>query len=358
MADKAKKINLRQQGDDTLSLSPDLIPTLVPSEKLAMWQDGDQSPYYKVQKIEYPTKANGYNYLESFWESFIGKLNTQLIPGSKDGHETKWGARAATDFLLVGGKIEKNGDGSGTAFLKNYIPPSGESGDNSIFIKENKTGMVDYSLVAYTRDVIEDIDGTREWNVVESLYGERNDAVGYGEGAMEQKTNSRDSGEGDIMSKKAEVLATLKTLKTNAEVTLPEIAESLGLSDQIITEDQSKMLSSFGRVKKLCGEIDPIDFITGLIEEKKANAESVREAKMTEFFGPKTNKETGAVNHARDFASTLLGDGELTEEKINEVKESEIFKKLASDLANKDSDYNRITDSGEKPAEASGPVVL
>lgn len=353
----AKKLNLRQADDKVLSISPDSIPTLVPADKLAMWMEGDTNPYYKIQAIDYPTQANGYNYLESFWESFTGKLNEHLIPGSKDGHDITWGKRPSTDLLLIGAKMEKNGDGSGTVYLKNYIPPVGESGDNSIFIKENKTGMVDYSLVSYTRDVIEDNDGERTYNVVESLYGERNDCVGFGEGAMPMKTNSREPGEGDSMSKKAEVLATLKTLKNNAEVDLPEIAEHLNLSEQIVTDEQRKSLSAYGQVKKLCGDVNPVEFIESMLAEKKANAESVRKAKLTEVFGPELNKITGKKNHAREFAVMLVGDADLTEEKINEVKENETFKMLAADLANKDSEYNRIVEK-EKPAEPSGPVEI
>ncbi len=218
--------------------------------------------------------------------------------------------------------------------------------------------MVDFSLVSYTRDVVEtDPEGEREYSVVESMYGERNDAVGYAEGAMEQKTNSREeTGEGDNMSKKAEVFETLVALKTNAEVTLPEIAKALGLSDQIITEDQKMNLGAYDQVKKLCGE-SPVEFINSLLDEKKANAESVREAKFNELFGDKVNKVTGKTNHAREFAAMLIGDAELTDEKVNEVKENETFKALAVSLADKDSDFNRIveTDKEDKPA---GPIEL
>jgi hypothetical protein len=87
--------------------------------------------------------------------------------------------------------VESKGNGSGTVYLKNYIPPKGESGDNGVFIAMNKAGMVDYSIVSYTRDVVQSTpDGEPVRQCVESLYGERNDAVDLGSGAMDMKTNA------------------------------------------------------------------------------------------------------------------------------------------------------------------------
>ncbi len=186
-----RKFNFRSDPDSRLAISPDTIPTLVPAESLKLFQDGDAEPYFKIQAIPYPSKANGCTYTEEFWKSYINKLATRPIPGSSRGHETRWGARGPTDLLLVGAKLEPKGDGAGIVYLKNYIPPCGESGDNSMFIKQNKAGMLDYSIVSYTRDEISTLpDGSREVRCVESLRGERNDCVDYDTGAMEMKTNA------------------------------------------------------------------------------------------------------------------------------------------------------------------------
>ena len=167
---KLRKINLRKDNDKPLKIKADEIPTLVPETAMVKWMEGDKSPYYKVQKIDFPLVANGYNYVESFFESFINKLNRAPIPGSREGHEMSWGKRGKTDFLLVGGKIDKKKNGKGSVYFKNYILPEGESGDNANFIKENETGMVDYSLVSYTKDErIENPDGSVTWNVIESM---------------------------------------------------------------------------------------------------------------------------------------------------------------------------------------------
>jgi hypothetical protein len=186
-----KKFNFRSESDAKLALSPDSIPTLVPSDALALFQGGDSAPYYKLQAIDYPTTANGWTYTEDFWKSYIAKLNRAPIPGSARGHTTAWGARGPTDLLVVGGRVDSKGDGSGTVYLKNYIPPKGESGDNGVFIAMNKAGMVDYSIVSYTRDEVASLpDGSMDRKCVESLSGERNDAVDYGTGAMDMKTNA------------------------------------------------------------------------------------------------------------------------------------------------------------------------
>lgn len=358
---EAKKINFRRIVDKPLNISVDQIPTLAPDEKINPWMDGDTDPYYKIQEFEYPLEANGFFFGEEFFESFINKLNTQLIPGSKSGHNMDWGRRPSTDLLLVGGKLEKDGNGKGKAYFKNYIPKSGDSGDNSVFIKENQTGMVDYSLVAMTRDeerVNKDTDRL-EWWAVESLGSERNDAVGYGDGAMEQKTNSREADKkGENTVTKKELLEALNTMKENNGISLQEIAKAMSVGNLLVSEEQLKSLSTFGEVKKLCGETDPIEFVNSLIQEKKANSESVRKAKLDEVFGPEKSKETGKKNHARSFAETMIGESELTDEKVNEVKKNETYLVLAADVADVNSDYNRIEKSNDTAIESDGPVQV
>lgn len=186
-----RKFNLRTESDEKLNVSPDSIPNISPESSIALFRQEGETPYYKIQAIEYPTKANGWLYTEEFWDSYLKRLSRAPFPGSKNGHDTRWGARGSTDLLVIGGKMQKNGDGSGVVYLKNYIPLKGESGDNSTFIAMNKAGMLDYSIVSFTKDVVETLpDGTVVRKCVESLSGERNDAVDYGTGAMGMKTNA------------------------------------------------------------------------------------------------------------------------------------------------------------------------
>lgn len=345
MSYELRKFNLRSESDTPLTITAAEIPTLVPEKILKEWMDGDTDPYYKIQEIKYPVLANRYNYLESFFESFIKKLKRTAIPGSKGGHETSWGKRAPTDLLLVGAKINSNGDGTGSVFFKNYIPKTGDSGDNAIFIKENKTGMVDYSLVSYTRDeIIENPDFSRTYNVVESMYGERNDAVGYGEGAMEQKTNNKEIEKGEGMTKE-EILKGLLTLKTNNGVDLPEIAKHLNLESLLITDEQTAGIAKLNAIKKLCGDRDPVELITAMQEAEKLNAESVRSAKISEEFGPENWDDTKKENKGRSYAEQVLDGKELTEENIKGVKENSIYVSLAAERADVNSEDNELGES-------------
>jgi len=461
MGKALKKINLRS-SDEILKLNPDEIPTLVPSSILSQWMEGDSDPYYKIQKIDYPIIANRYNYTEAFFDSFVSKLNSRPIPGSKDGHETSWGKRGNTDILLVGAKMDKNGDGTGSVYLKNYFPPAG----NETLIKEAKSDMIEFSLVSYTRDSIEEKpDGSVSYNVVESMYGERNDIVGYGEGAMDQKTNAvsdqelisasvtkarrlinagdydatsswsfsaadgnailgpngddwqnygswhlvRDTafddntkagfkypyGKNDkvyrsalnaiaqraaqagldnvsqaaqslrdlidkkenkgVTMDKEQVLNALTTLKENLAVTLPEIAKHLNLSELIVTDEQKTALVKMNAVKALCGDADPVEFIKGILEERKQNAAAVREANIAEHFGAK--QIDGKENKVRTYVDSIIGTAELTDEKLNEIKQNSIFQTLAAEQAQFDSDFNRIGAS-EKQNVSSGPKVM
>ena len=340
-----KKFNLRS-SKAKLKLDPSEIPTLVKSSILDQWMEGDEEPYYKIQAINYPIMANGYNYTESFFESFLSKLNIAPIPGSKSGHELSWGKRPPTDLLLIGGKIDKKGNGKGTVYFKNYIPKVGDSGDNSIFIKENKSNMVDYSLVARTRDEYD--EKADKWNVLESVSSERNDAVQYNDGAMEQKTNSRKAEEtikGESKVNKEELLEKLKASKANADITLPEIAKALSLEALLITEDQEKNLSKFNQVATLAGSSDPVEFVKSLIEEKKANAAEVRKAKLNELAGNESED-----NLLRQHANTYFENRELSDENIEAFKANAITKKLAGEKLDPTSKVNTIgVVDGDKP---------
>jgi hypothetical protein len=343
-----KKLNLRRENDKPLKIKSEEIPDLVPPDILNEWMNGDDNPYFKVQKIDYPILANGYTYVESFFESFIEKLNRAPIPGSKDGHLIDYGKRADTDFILVGAKIDKKKNGKGSVYLKNYIPLVGESGDNAIFLKELKSNMIDFSLVAYTKDErIENGDGSITWNVIESVTGERNDAVPYGLGAMEQKTNAVEDGENNNREKskmkKDEVLEALKTLKVNAEITLPEIAKALNLEVLLLTDEQRANLSKLNLAQKEIGNTDILDWIVESKAVIKKTRDTRRENALTENFGAKVFAETQKENEARAYAEKICVGKELTDDLIKEVKADPIFKKLNAQIADANSDVNDMT---------------
>jgi hypothetical protein len=342
-------LNLKQSGK--IDLPPESIPDLVPAEILAQWKDGDTNPFYKLQKIEYPIKANGLVYKESFFESYISKLKERPIPGAKSGHEMAYGKRAPTDFILIGAKIEKKGNGEGVVYLKNYIPPAGDSGDNKIFIRENKSDMIHFSVVSYVKEEIEETPDGNIYSVIESLYGERNDAVEYGTGAMKQITNKDDLNvppESDELEDKSikkesnltkeELIKSLQAIKANA-VSLSEMAEVMGQQDQIVTDKHLNAVKIVDELTKLDIK-DPINYVKSLQETIKANAESVRNAELDKAFGGDVEGKNVLRQYAGKQTEGLIG--EKLENKIKELKDDPIAQALAARLTDYTTDENTI----------------
>jgi len=368
--DRFKRLNLADFGAvDVFNLAPVDIPTLVPEHIMSKWMDGDKDPYFKIQKMEYPIKAKGIVYTESFFESFLGKLKDRPIPGSKAGHSIWWGERPNTDFILAGGKLEKTGNESGSVYFKNYIPKIGESGDNSIFIKENQSGMVHFSLVTYPKEITEvDEDGNSIHTAIESLFGERNDAVEYGTGAMKQITNKTDGVAGDekqnnyrennIMDK-TELLKRLNALKADGDVTLVEIAEAFGQSGKIITDAHKNALKVVEDLKGI-GVIEPVKEFTDIQNKMSEDFEAVKNAKISENFGTsKLNEKGEETNLLFNYAQNQLKDvsAEDLEEKINSLKEDPVAKHLSSEAADLKNNILSV-ESKNEDLEKSGVKIL
>lgn len=336
MEKELRRLNYIQSSK--VKINPEDIPNLIPEKILNEWQKDDNNPYYKIQEIKYPIVANRINYLESFFESFISKLKARPIPGNKNGHGSfSSGSRSPTDFIMVGAKMEKKGDGTGKVYFKNYIPLKAASGSNETFIMENKSDMVHFSLVSYTKDEIMQDDNGTTINVIGSIKGERNDAVEHGLGAMDQKTNNDNGGKKDMDKK--ELLEKLKALKANAEITLPDIAKALDLSNQLITDKHNKALAMADSLTKL-GVKDPVSEIKKLQEQAKANSTAVRNAELDKAFGVDADKK----NYLRQYAEKQTGDiaSDGLEKRINEIKDDPIAKQLARDRADYTTDANAV----------------
>jgi len=186
------RLNFKSSDYAKLTILPEQIPNRIPKDAEKLFLGDDKDPYYKLVAIDYPVWGTGGIYEESFFDSFFSKLNNAPIPGSKNGHaglfEGMGSGRPKTDFIVTGGEIKPSGDGMrGTAIFKIYVPPVTENGSNETFIKENKSGMVHYSLVTCPKE--------REENGIchfyESESAERFDAVPLNGGAMQQKTNAK-----------------------------------------------------------------------------------------------------------------------------------------------------------------------
>ena len=437
-----RRFNFRTEADSVLSLDPNTIPNLSPKASIDLFVEGDSNPYFKIQAIKYPAKANGWDYIESFWQSYLSKVERAPVPGSRTGHNMQCGARGPTDLVVIGGKIESNGDGTGTVFLKNYIPLAGESGDNSVFIKANKAGMVDYSIVSVTRDLITpNADGSLVRQCVESLAGERNDCVDFGTGAMDMKTNSEEmvdesvieeihslikSGKVDKNSKwnssgkdmeflpgyaygkaglvfysalrstsnraknngnlklaqiaddlvreidlikpikekrmnKEELLATLATMKANGDITLAECAKAMGLESQLKSNTDVENLAKMNSIVEVLGEDNVVAKITTLTTTAKANAEAAREKSIIDLVGLKVN-EDGTENKRYTYVQKITSglEGEKFNSALAGLKDDSIFKHLAEQAADVDSDANITGTTRKVNAEdySAATVVL
>ena len=392
-----RRLNLMEYEspvEQKIYMDPSMIPNIVPQATLDLWTNGDESPYFKLQKIAYPVKANGLVYKRSFFESFLNKLTDHPIPGAKGGHALTNVERSPTDFILVGGKIEGDVE-KGFVYLKTYIPPRGDSGDNSTFIAENKSGMVHYSIVTYPKEQVEKLDdGSRQVAIVESVFGERNDAVDWGAGAMKQVTNVekvtdpapsdgeseedfvgrcvpilveegyepeqaaaicyskfkensavgglKEDEEGEDMDKEA-VLKALNSMAPAKQLTLSEVAEVMGAKEQLLTPEHVEALKLVNTLKKE-GISDPLSVVrelTELREKSKADEKVVRNSKLDAKYGP---KGTDGKNLIRAYAEQQVGDavGEELDKRINALKDDPIAQRLAAEKMDAHSRENHL----------------
>lgn len=152
---------------------------------------GDDKPMFKSEAIDYPVIGTGGVYEKSFFQSFINTTKERPIPGSKRGHE--FTSRPSNDFYMVGGQLIPNSDGkTGTAVFLMYIPPFGDTTDNTGFKRDADAGIVNFSLVTQPEyNVKKDDDGVERRHFTKTNGYERNDAVEYGAGAMSQVVNSK-----------------------------------------------------------------------------------------------------------------------------------------------------------------------
>lgn len=197
-------------------LKADDIANTIPANQLAELLNGDSNPYYSVEAIEYPAQGNTHiwgvpgEYTEKYFQSLEKNLKKNVIPGSKNGHS--YGGKPTNDIFLVGMQIASNGDGTGTAYFKNYIPPKDfNGGDNYGLIRDAKLGLLQFSLVSKPVYDEKELKKSGKYLIIGSNGGDRNDAVE--EGAMKQTVNSSDGVDFGLM----------RDLISNGQVTLENI---------------------------------------------------------------------------------------------------------------------------------------
>lgn len=340
------------------SINPENIKTLIPDEILKIIQTDDEKPFYAIEEIEDITEpANGVEFTPEFWDTYLAVLREHPIPGRKKGHVSPYSYETAeNDFYVIGGKIENN-----KVFLKNYIPPDGFESSNKSFIRDIKSGLIHFSVVSWTEDIIEtDENGMiKSIKAIRSVKGERNDAVEVGMGAMKQKVNKDDNTsnnnktEGYIMAENVynDIVKNLKNQIDNGSVGKPQIAKDLGI--EIVTDEHKQAIEIIKKLEKVLGSCD----FEKEILEMKQNAETVkqqaydniREKEMTAVFGPEKIKVNGIDTDnlkrlaAEPLVSKVIQDEKILKEQIEKAKENPVVKNASFQQADINSDMNNLS---------------
>ncbi len=328
------------------------LPTLYKNPVFNKMLEKDPNPKYVGQRMEYPIKGTGGIYTEEFFESFLNRIVESPIPGSKDGHHIYTGKRPPTDFFLIGGRLDKNGDGTGVVWFKNYIPPRGSTEDNVRFMEEVEMNMIHFSLVTVPKIIIEGEDENGDYvrYIVQSLRGERNDAVEVKMGAMEQEVNQieQTTAVGDSKKSKEknmdkkELLQAVKNMFGNGNLSLEEFANSTGVGDRIATANDLEMRKTAEGLTAL-GVTDAVAEINALRTGVKQNSDVVFDAKLDKAFGSYAVTNNGVVeNTMRDYALSVIKRNEDFDVQVEALKNTAIAKKLAGLTADANNGVNVV----------------
>lgn len=152
---------------------------------------------------------------------------------------------------------------------------------------------------------------------------------------------------------KEELLARLNVLKENGEISLPQIAESLGLESQVMTPEARNALDVVARINKT--GVKDIEKEFARLQKVEADGKAaVRENELTTAFGPEKFKD-GRENEARRYADQRY-NGDIG---IDDIKKDPIMVSLMAQRADYSSPQNKIgVVTGDSPTDSDGPVVV
>jgi len=311
------------------------ITTSISQDKLNILTAGDENPYFFAQAIKFPLEANGDIYGEDFFKSFVARNSIYAFPGDKYGHSTSWAKRQATHFYQVGSMIVGN-----VAYFKFYVPPSTDSEPNESFIKEIKTNGIDLSLVSRVKYSYNEDD--RKYHMLESVGGERNDAVGFSDGSMDQIViNKNENIEEGLEVTKEELLKKLNALMISGEIDLNQIMTALNKSDKLKSEKDIADLKVLNSLVAVLGD-EPVKKLTEITDSVKLNADSIKNALLVEAFGKVLNADGKTTNMLRKQGELLLGDKVVNKENIETAKKDESYIALAGNITDETSEINKI----------------
>lgn len=148
---------------------------------------------------------------------------------------------------------------------------------------------------------------------------------------------------------KAEILAAIKNARDNNELTLKEVAQEMGLGNQLVTDEQKNAGELVAEFAEL-GIDDPVAAYKNAIE-KVAETERARvENKIKETFDP---QGLGDNNILFSYAKNQLGQTAESDldESIKNFREDPIAQKLAGEMADGFSVANEIGVSEQAPKQ-------
>lgn len=383
-----------QQTLQTQVTARDIENTIPPSAMNELIKD-DPEPYYSVEAIKYPVIGNTHIwgvpgvYEEAYFDSLAESLKSRVIPGSKDGHSDS--SKPANDLFVVGMKISKNGDGTGTAYFKIYIPPKGFTTDNYGVIRDAKLGILRFSLVSKPIYDQNKINSLNEYHIIGTRGGDRNDAVE--EGAMNQTVNSKqvadfgllrdlikngqvtlENTDGNVIqngkvsrpalrqvvsradcenkAEYSELISMIDKTKNggktvelkeaidmvgvavkNGQAVFADIAKNAGCDKLIRNAEDDKNAGIVAALNSLELGDNPVEKVKAILAENKANAEAIVKNRIIAEYG--MPEKDGAKNTAYEYAySKCVGkNGAELDAAMNALKEDGVMKAIRGSQA-------------------------
>jgi hypothetical protein len=371
------------------------IENTIPAQAMNELMKDDPNPYYSVEAIKYPVIGNSHIrgvpaiYQEAYFESLENSLKVAPIPGSKDGHSDS--SKPFNDLFIVGMKIVKDGNGSGTAYFKNYIPPRGFVTDNFGLIRDAKIGLLRFSLVSKPVYDQSKINLLNEYHVIGTRGGDRNDAVE--QGAMNQTVNSKqvadfgllrdlvsngqvthENTDGNVIqngkvsrpalrqivsradcenkAEYSELISMIDKTKNggktvelkeaidmvgvavkNGQAVFADIAKNAGCDKLIRNAEDDKNAGIVTALNSLELGDNPVEKVKAILAENKANAEAIVKNRIIAEYG--MPEKDGAKNTAYDYAlSKCVGkNGKDLDDALNALKDDGVMKAIRGSQA-------------------------
>ena len=415
MKDEIVVLNYKSSGQT--KVTADQIETMIPADKWDELAKNDSAPFFSVESIQYPAIGNTHmygvpgTYDESYFQELENACKKKPIPGSNDGHSNS--SKPHNDLFTVGVKVVSNGDGTGTAYFKNYIPPTDWQGNsNAGLIRDSKLGLLNFSLVSHPKYQIEQTANGVEYHIIGTNGGDRNDAVE--EGAMDQTVNSRenldfsllrsminnnkitlDNADGNIIqngkvsrpvlrqivsradcenkSEYSELISMIDKTKNggravelkeavdmigvavkNGQAVFADIAKNAGCEKFVRNEQDDKNAEMVKAINALNLGDKPVETIAKIIAENKSNSEAAVKNKIVAVYGVEEKEINGVKtkNAAYSYAYGKLAgkNGTELDEAMNALKTDDVMKAIRGNQA--DPFMQIVTTENAQPEEA------